>query len=158
MFWRFCQVKLSHPKKRSVLRLFPALARKNAKTDPKAPSRGSSLVAIPAYSPPMPQDPFYASPAWRSVRAAVLTAQPRCAVPGCPAAARHVDHIVARAAGGAALDPANLRGLCHPHHSSKTVLGDGGFGRHSGANEGVMLVGLSNLQRPCRLGAPESMT
>lgn len=43
--------------------------------------------------------------------------------------AKHVDHVVPVARGGAELDASNLQSLCHPCHSRKTALHDGGFGR-----------------------------
>lgn len=91
------------------------------------PERGRN--AQPEVARNVPHDPFYMSSAWRRTRAAFLVVFPRCSVPGCGRAATHVDHIKARRAGGAGLDPGNLQGFCHPHHSSKTSLVDGGFGR-----------------------------
>lgn len=75
-------------------------------------------------------DPFYRSEAWREVRRRVLKAAGyRCAVPGCPARATHVDHVQSRRVAPArALDPSNLQPLCHRHHSAKTARRDGGFG------------------------------
>jgi len=81
----------------------------------------------------MPHDPFYASAAWRRCRAAFLAAHPTCAVPGCGQAATHVDHRIPRRRGGAPFAWANLQGLCHAHHSTKTAQADGGFGRRPGA-------------------------
>src|SRR5262245_19602580 len=66
--------------------------------------------------------------AWRKLRAQVLREQPICAVRGCAVLSTDVDHIVALARGGTN-DRSNLRGLCHPHHSAKTVREDGGLGR-----------------------------
>ena len=67
--------------------------------------------------------------AWRHVRDAFLAAHPWCV--GCGASATDVDHIVASRRGGTD-DWENLRPLCHPCHSRKTVLHDGGFGRQPG--------------------------
>ena len=60
-------------------------------------------------------DPFYRSREWRVLRASRLKLDGgRCIVPGCGQRATHVDHIVARRAGG--LDVlANLRSLCAEH-------------------------------------------
>lgn len=81
----------------------------------------------------MPGAPFYRSKAWLGARAAVLKRDGyRCATPRCSQRARHVDHILARAKGGAALDPANLRSLCASCHSRKTARADGGFGNRQG--------------------------
>lgn len=77
----------------------------------------------------MPGDPFYYSPAWRRVRSAALQRDRfRCTAPRCGQPASHVDHVLARAAGGAPLDLANLRSLCASCHSRKTARADGGFG------------------------------
>ncbi len=64
---------------------------------------------------------------WRRIRAAYLRKHPTCVEPGCNQAATHVDHIKARTQGGGD-EWANLQGLCHSHHSSKTNMFDGGFG------------------------------
>lgn len=63
----------------------------------------------------MPNDPYYRTPQWRTLRAAVLARDGhRCVVPGCSEFATIVDHIQARRAGGAdRLD--NLRSLCKRH-------------------------------------------
>ncbi len=80
----------------------------------------------------MPNDPFYTSTAWRECRAAFLRSHRTCSVDGCAKRAGHVDHVTPRRRGGAAFDPANLRALCHGHHSSKTAAADGGFGNTPG--------------------------
>lgn len=68
-------------------------------------------------------DPFYRSPTWRQLRAAVLRCDPVCATPGCDRAASHVDHIRPRSEGGAdAL--ANLRALCASCHNRRTASGN----------------------------------
>ena len=69
--------------------------------------------------------------AWQQVRAAVLARDPDCTVPGCGEVSTDVDHVVPRARGGSD-EPANLVGLCHPHHSAKTARGDRGFGNRGG--------------------------
>lgn len=77
----------------------------------------------------MPGGSFYRTPDWTRLRAAILARDShRCATPGCPRRATHVDHILAISRGGGALDPANLRSLCHRCHSRKTAAADGGFG------------------------------
>lgn len=70
---------------------------------------------------------------WRKLREAHAAAHPAiCAEPGCgyagPSAEMHLDHIVARAAGGTD-HPSNLQWLCHKHHSTKTVRENGGLCR-----------------------------
>mgnify|MGYP000223311406 CR=1 FL=1 len=40
-----------------------------------------------------------------------------------------LDHITALKDGGALLDPRNVRALCTPCHSRKTIARDGGFGQ-----------------------------
>ena len=60
-----------------------------------------------------------------------LRAHPLCSVDDCNAAATDVDHIVPLAEGGN--DSAeNLQTLCHSHHSRKTAIEDGGWGRSRG--------------------------
>ena len=63
---------------------------------------------------------------WRRIRAAFIKANPYCAVCGAPT--EEVDHIIPRAVGGSN-DWSNLQPLCKIHHSQKTALQDGGFGR-----------------------------
>lgn len=58
---------------------------------------------------------FYTQPAWRRVRQLVLERDGwRCRIKGrrCEGQASEVDHIVPMDAGGAALDPMNLRAAC----------------------------------------------
>lgn len=67
---------------------------------------------------------------WERTRRRWLTAHPTCAACGQPAT--DVDHIIplARFANRQAADhPDNLQALCHPCHSRKTNLHDGGLGR-----------------------------
>lgn len=69
----------------------------------------------------MPPDPFYLSPAWKTLRLKILRAAGwRCAM--CGAARRHgtqVDHIIPRRKRpDLALDPRNLQVLCPSCHSS----------------------------------------
>lgn len=71
---------------------------------------------------------FYATPEWRAVRAEKLAKTPICEVPRCPGRAKAVDHILARARGGAPYAISNLMSLCWSHHSSKTAAVDGGMG------------------------------
>ena len=68
---------------------------------------------------------------WQARRAQVLGERPLCEdclARGLTVAATDVDHVTAKAAGGDEQD-ANLRALCRPCHSAKTVRADGGFGR-----------------------------
>lgn len=66
---------------------------------------------------------------WRRTRAAYLLAHPLCQWPGCTAAAVDVDHDDGLGPlGPRGHDWSNLRGYCHPHHSTKTALYDGAFG------------------------------
>jgi 5-methylcytosine-specific restriction protein A len=58
---------------------------------------------------------FYSSPAWRKVRAYVLSIEPlcrECARADRVTVATEVDHTVPVKDGGAPLDPANLAPLC----------------------------------------------
>jgi 5-methylcytosine-specific restriction endonuclease McrA len=57
---------------------------------------------------------------WRRFREDYLRRYPWCSVPGCNAPADDVDHIVALREGGARFDPANVRSMCHWHHSQRT--------------------------------------
>lgn len=45
--------------------------------------------------------------------------------------ASHCDHIVPKARGGTD-EPSNLQSLCASHHSTKTNLEEGGWGRSKG--------------------------
>lgn len=65
---------------------------------------------------------------WRRIRASYLRRHPVCEEPGCGAPAVDVDHIDGRGPLGDNTD-ANLRALCKPHHSRKTAMQDGGFGK-----------------------------
>lgn len=56
---------------------------------------------------------------WQRVRARQLARRPLCET--CDQPALDVHHIVARAAGGAVFDPANLKSLCRPCHSRVTA-------------------------------------
>lgn len=68
-------------------------------------------------------DPFYRSPEWRRLRAAVLERQPVCQTPGCRKPSVAVDHIVPRSRGGADT-LANLRGLCIQCHNQRRQGGE----------------------------------
>lgn len=67
--------------------------------------------------------------AWRRIRARYLRRYPDCVV--CGRLAEEVDHIVPLAAGGTH-EEGNLQALCKVHHSQKTAVLDGGFGRGQG--------------------------
>lgn len=77
-------------------------------------------------------DGFYRTIGWRATRSAILRRDCyRCTwtLPDgtrCPARAVVVDHILARSAGGPALDPANLRSLCRQHDAGRHAE-QGGF-------------------------------
>lgn len=69
---------------------------------------------------------------WRLFRAAYLVEHPfcaRCEADGVLAPATQIDHKVPLRAGGGRFDESNLEALCASHHSRKTALHDGGFGR-----------------------------
>lgn len=70
---------------------------------------------------------------WERTRRAYLAAFPICQDPdGCLAPAIDVDHIDGQGPlGERGHDWANLRGLCHPHHSKRTALDQpGGWHAH----------------------------
>lgn len=76
----------------------------------------------------MPNDRFYLSPKWRSVRARHLRDHPFCAV--CATIfiqtdATEVDHVIAKESVPDPYDHENLRSLCKTHHSQKTVATEG---------------------------------
>lgn len=96
----------------------------------------------------MPGDPFYQSPEWRAFRKAYLRDHPTCQVLGCGKKAGHLDHIIARARGGAPLDRSNVQGLCHSHHSSKTAQADGGFGNRRKDAPSLTVPGCAADGRP----------
>src|SRR5690606_12354497 len=63
---------------------------------------------------------FYDSPKWRSLSRQCLARDPMCKWPGCHLPSKEADHIIPREDGGAdTLE--NLQGLCHTHHSRKTM-------------------------------------
>lgn len=69
--------------------------------------------------------------AWQRTRTLKLAATPMCEdcnANGLTTAATEVDHVKSLAAGGTH-DLENLRSLCKPCHSRKTVKCDGGLGR-----------------------------
>lgn len=67
---------------------------------------------------------------WRRTRAAFLHQHVGiCEHPGCLALVTDVDHIDGEGPlGPRGHDFSNLRGLCKPHHSQKTIRENGGFG------------------------------
>ena len=74
---------------------------------------------------------LYDSIRWRQLRAVKLARSPmceECLTMGRDVPATDVDHVVAIANGGGALDLANLRSLCRKCHSRKTAEMDRGFG------------------------------
>lgn len=90
----------------------------------------------------MPQNPFYSSKVWRDLRASTLHKSPHCVVClniGLKIRATEVDHILAIDAGGAPLNPANVRSLCRKHHSQKTIMLDG---QHSADGRKLVTTGL----------------
>ena len=83
----------------------------------------------------MSNDPFYRTRLWQATRNRQLTMEPwcrTCAKLGLLTKATHVDHIVARAKGGAPYAAANLRSLCDVHHNQKTGFVDSPHSREDG--------------------------
>jgi 5-methylcytosine-specific restriction protein A len=78
---------------------------------------------------------FYDSKQWGRIRAKQLADFPFCQWlmdDGriCGKLAKHVDHKIAREKKGSDSQD-NLQSLCVSHHSTKTVLYDGGFGNRT---------------------------
>lgn len=78
--------------------------------------------------PPKTADPFYLSPAWRSLMAAIITQRGRrCQQCGRTHDNRgrairvFGDHVIELRDGGEPLAPANVRLLCGSCHTSKTM-------------------------------------
>lgn len=65
---------------------------------------------------------------WHAIRDRYLVGHPMCEREGCVRASVDVDHVDGSGPRGDNSDE-NLMALCKPHHSEKTVLSDGGFGR-----------------------------
>ena len=77
---------------------------------------------------------LYDSIVWKRLRRMKLNLNPVCEL--CLKANRfvtasHVDHIESIESGGEPLSMDNLMSLCHPCHSRKTVLRDGGLGKEA---------------------------
>jgi len=71
---------------------------------------------------------FYESAAWRRLRRIKLQANPLCEV--ClKEKATTADHIIPMKQGGAALDIANLQGLCAACHGRKSIQEGSRFGK-----------------------------
>jgi 5-methylcytosine-specific restriction endonuclease McrA len=66
---------------------------------------------------------------WRKLRDAFAAANPVCSVPGCGRPTEDIDHVKSvRTHPELRLVWANLRALCHPHHSERTAR-EQGFAR-----------------------------
>lgn len=63
---------------------------------------------------------------WNRTSRRYRKTHPTCENPHCHQPSEHVDHIDGDNTNH---NPTNLQALCHPCHSRKTVLHDGGFGR-----------------------------
>jgi len=73
---------------------------------------------------PMPKaaDPFYLTAEWRGLMADVLRQRGRkCEECGTTEGRMYGDHVHELKDGGAALDPRNVRVLCHTCHQRKTA-------------------------------------
>ena len=74
-------------------------------------------------------DPFYASPEWKRLMAAIIQQRGRCCEdedhdPATPRIGVRLygDHVIEIADGGARLDPANVLLRCAPCHGRKTAM------------------------------------
>lgn len=78
---------------------------------------------------------FYRSAAWRRLSARVRREQPTCATAWCDQPSEHADHIIPiDVRPDLRLVRSNVRGLCRPHHSSRTAIdNDFGISEHSRA-------------------------
>jgi 5-methylcytosine-specific restriction enzyme A len=75
----------------------------------------------------------YSGRQWRAFRRGYLSRNPLCSEPGCGKPATDIDHLDGLGlAGPRAYDEANLRPLCHSHHSRHTArTSPGGWNRRS---------------------------
>jgi 5-methylcytosine-specific restriction endonuclease McrA len=87
------------------------------------------------------RDARLTTPGYRKLRLAVLDRDRwacRIGGPGCTGAATEVDHIVARAAGGAVWDPRNLRAACaHCNRAGGAALANRRFVYRNGVADYV---------------------
>jgi hypothetical protein len=90
----------------------------------------------------MPSDPFYRSPLWRSLCAAVARrSRGVCEAPICISPAKVVDHVVSRRNGGPdILD--NLRHLCRRHDNAIKE------NRHGERARGGVMIGCDATGMP----------
>jgi 5-methylcytosine-specific restriction protein A len=91
--------------------------------------RLSDRYRCPQHRDPRPNAAYrgYGS-AWKRIRRAYLAVHPICEQDGCDSPATDVHHLDGRGPLGDNSD-GNLEALCHAHHSQRTVLEQGGFGR-----------------------------
>ena len=91
--------------------------------------RFSDRHRCPAHRDPRPNATARGyGPAWKRIRARYLTAHPVCEEQGCGKPSVDVHHRDGSGPRGDNSD-GNLEALCHAHHSRRTVLEQGGFGR-----------------------------
>lgn len=95
---------------------------------------------------------------WRNLRAWYIRRHPVCEWSGCREPASQVDHIVPLSRGGAKSDLANLQSLCRRHHSIKTTMFDGGFGRRRVpmSVKNVKVANNANSATPDHVGTLDS--
>lgn len=82
-------------------------------------------ISLPSRPRPPSDWAFYNDPQWRALSAQIRREHPVCQADGCRRPSKHVDHIDGDRSNWSR---ANLRALCVPCHSRKTVTHDGGFG------------------------------
>ena len=86
---------------------------------------------------------FYRKVQWTDLRKRVLREQPICDEDGCTARATSVDHIVSLADGGAPFERSNVRGLCYPHHKTRSSR-QGAEAKNRGAENDPATSGMQS--------------
>jgi 5-methylcytosine-specific restriction endonuclease McrA len=86
------------------------------------PGKVATLDTRTVKPPPKQADPFYLSPAWRTLVAAITEARGhRCELCGRTRVRLYADHVLELADGGEPLDAGNLQLVCGSCHGKKTA-------------------------------------